>query len=226
MLLTSSTRFVISTVAVTLFAALAPLSPECDAQHRRLVFGQELGRFLGVGHGGGYHCANAGQNTGYYNPYTEHNSMLMSAYETGHRNITGYPALNTDAVDHGSYTGHDKKQHSVFESFPGRAVRPSFEPAVDRTQKKSEEATPDNDFDPDSDFEPDNDFKSDSDFGSDNDFDSPSKLDRMNELKPKAMADQDAGFDALKDNFDDIQESKGSGLRTEIEDFDGSSFLE
>ena len=135
----STTRLTSICFAIALFAGLSFLSNECQAQKRRFVLGQELGRFLGAGHGAGYHCNNPGQNTGYYNPYSAHNSQLSpTTYGYGQQR---YWDSNPHAIPHSSYTNRDPQQHSVFEELPGQSVRPSFEPAEDRVRKQEEEKT-------------------------------------------------------------------------------------
>ena len=222
MLLTRSSRIATLTIAVVLFAVLSSLASDCQAQRRRFVPGQELGRFLGIGHGAGYHCANPGQNTDYYNPYSAHNSMLTASSYPEQGYIGGYSSFESDVVPHASYTNRDPGQHSVFESLPGQAVQPRFEPAVDRTQKKREEADFDGDVDADNDldFDPDDDFEDESSFGSrsKSDFDSPSTLDNSALDNTDGIGDQDlAGegdgdFDSLKNSFDKIQRDEASSV--------------
>ena len=52
---------------------------QCQAQlgrgHQPI---QRPGRFLGLGYGIGYHHCNPGPDTSYYNPWSRHNSMLIS----------------------------------------------------------------------------------------------------------------------------------------------------
>ena len=205
MLLTRSTLIPSLTLAVALFAVLSSLTSECQAQQRRFVPFQEINRFLGVFQGAGYHCANPGQNTDYYNPYSAHNSRLVYPNEPARGVGQGYMLFDADSVPHSSYTGRDQSQHSVFESLPGQTVQPNFEPAVDRTKKKQ-----DTDFDSNLDFDADSDFEADSDF--DSDFDEPSTLKTKDsfdsdEMESEDLASEgDGGFDTLKENFDDIQD--------------------
>ena len=229
MLLTRPTRLTTLTIAVVLFAVLSSLTTECQAQRRRFVPGQELGRFLGVFQGPGFHCNNPGQNTNYYNPYSAHNSRVI--YPNEPRRVgSGYSLFDADSVPHSSYTGRDSRQHSVFESLPGQSVQPSFEPAVDRTKKGGQDADSDSglDFDADSDFDNDSDFESDSAF--DSDFDEPSTVKSSNGSGSKGTdsddmaSDDEGGFDTLKESFDDIQgENK---LPPNPDAFGEDSFLE
>ena len=212
MLLTRSSRIVPLTIAIILFAVLSSLTSDCQAQRRRFVLGQEIHRFLGAYHGAGYHCANPGPNSDYYNPYSAHNSSLTA----GNYPLNGLNGsssnFDTDRVPHASYTNRDHKQHSVFESLPGQAVQPQFEPAVDRTQKKKSEADFDPDFNSNSDldFDPFEDFENESGSGSrtKSNFDSLSTLD---DLDAKELAGEDDGdFDSLKSTFDDIQRDEAN----------------
>ena len=228
MLLNRSTRITTLTIAVVLFAVLSSLTSECQAQRRRFVPGQELGRFLGVFQGPGFHCANPGQNTDYYNPYSAHNSQLIYPNEPQLNLNRGYSLFDADSVPHSSYTGRDNGQHSVFETLPGQTVQPIFEPAIDRTKKKRQDAGfgSDSDFDTDSDFESD----SDSDFESDDDFDSPSTLKTSDSFDAEETesddlaSDNDGEFDMLKENFDDIQDK--NELPPNPDAFEEDGFLE
>ena len=214
MLLTRSTRIATLTIAVVLFAVLLSLTSECQAQRRRFVPGQQTGRFLGVFQGPGYHCADAGQNTDYYNPYSAHNSKLIYPNAPQH-GLQGYSLFDADSVPHSNYTGRNNGQHSVFESLPGQSVQPLFEPAVDRTKKKRQAA--ESDFDADSDFESDNDFESG--------FDQPSALKASDNSDDEELeSDNDGGFDMLKENFDEIQSQ--NELPPNPDAFDEDSFLE
>lgn len=227
MLLTRSTCTASLIVAGVLCAMLFSPNSHCQAQHRRFVPGQELGRFLGFGHGAGYHCSNPGQNTDYYNPYSAHNSLLISANEPYNGIAQGYSNFDSTTVPHSSYTGQNQSQYSVFDSLPGQTVRPSFEPAVDRTQKKRAATTfePDLDFETDADFESGSDFESDSDLDSASGFDSPSTLGESNQFDGNEMtSDGDGGFDALKDSFDDVQADEEQSLKTDA--FGEDSFLD
>jgi len=183
---------------------------------------------LGIGHGAGFHCANAGQNTDYYNPYSAHNSALTAGYDHYNGNYQGYASFDSDTVAHSSYTGRDQDQHSVFESLPGQTVQPKFEPAVDRTRKKKQEATfdPDFGFDNDSDFDEDEEFDEASEFGSTSksDFDLPSKLD---DYKAADLASEgEGGFDQLKSNFDDVQDAAETQLKKSPAVGEESTFLD
>lgn len=200
MKLSRSIRFAALSCAVVLFAALSITPQQCQAQRRRFVLGQEVGRFLGVGSGAGYHCANPGQSTGYYNPYTAHNSLLISAHEPNRSIAQGFSVFNSNAVPHSVYTGQNKNKYAPLEALPGRSVEPTFEPAVDRLRKNSDEAT----FEPDLDFNAD--AEDDADFDTDANFNSDSVLDGDEPFDTEAMDDDAGGFEALQENFDEIQD--------------------
>lgn len=197
MKLSRSIRFAALSFAVVLFAALSLAPNQCQAQRRRFVLGQEIGRFLGAGTGAGYHCSNPGQSTGYYIPYSAHNSLLISANEPRRGIAEGFSGFDSNSVPHSVYTGHNKKQNATIESLPGQTVQPTFEPAVDRVRKNSEETT----------FEPDLDFDAD-----DDQFDDRPGLDRDSAFESNEPFDTDAmdedagGFDALRETFDQIQD--------------------
>lgn len=208
MLLTRSSRLATLIIAVVLFAVLSSLASDCQAQ-RRFVLGQEVNRFLGLWHGPGFHCNTPGQNTDYYNPYSAHNSVL-TYHNDPYNRYPGIRGFDSETVPHASYTSRGKDQHSVFESAPGQTVQPRFEPAVDRTKKKPQEA----DFDADSEL----DFDADEDLGasSTSDFD-PSILDELEDLDTEVLAGEgDGDFESLKNAFEDLQgdgsSSKGSGV--------------
>ena len=217
MLLTGSSRIASSsriaplTITIVLLAVLSSLTSDCQAQRRRFVLGQEVGRFLGVYHGPGYHCANPGQNSDYYNPYSDHNSRMTTGNYPLNRSQGGFSNFDTDSVPYRSYTNRDQNQHSVFESLPGQTLQPKFEPAVDRNRKKSD-ADFDSDFNSNSDldFDPVEDFENESGSGSrtKSNVDSFSTLD---DLDSKELAgENDGDFDALKSTFDDIQRGEAN----------------
>jgi hypothetical protein len=202
MKISRSIRFVALSFAVVVFAALSMAPSQCQAQRRRFVLGQEIGRYLGAGTGAGYHCANPGQSTDYYNPYSDHNSMLISANQpygdTGQR----YPSFgfNNDSIPHSVYTGQDTSQYSTLDSLPGRTVEPTFEPATDRVRRESDDAT----FEPDLDFQSDREPESRSPAGSSRKSEDPFDVDAI---------DEDAGgFDALKETFDEIQDDAANRI--------------
>ncbi len=215
MLITRSSRIATLTIAIVLFAVLSSLTSDCQAQRRRFVPGQELGRFLGIGHGPGYHCANAGQNTDYYNPYSAHNSTLTASSYPENGYVRGYSSFESEMVPQASYTNRDQGQHSVFESLPGKTVQPRFEPAVDRTRKKRDATDFDSDLDSDEelDFDADEDFDDESNFGSSSksDFDSPSTLSNLDDLEGQDLVgESDGDFDSLKKSFDQIRRDEST----------------
>ena len=112
---------------------------ESHAQHRRRQAGAELGRFLGFGYGNGYHCRTPGPNTDYYNPYSEHNSHLVSHYQQGSNFSNHYyngGGIDQNYVPHSVYQGQSQgagsNGYSVFDSVPGQTLTPTFEPVPKR----------------------------------------------------------------------------------------------
>ena len=131
MSLKKNARLLFAVSFTALFACMTSES-ESHAQLFRRQAGQELGRFLGIGYGNGYHCRTPGPNTDYYNPYSYHNSHLVSHHQQGsnfgHRyNATG--GMDQNYVPHAVYSGTGNDGYSVFESVPGQTLTPTFEPA-------------------------------------------------------------------------------------------------
>ena len=135
MTLKKNTRLLIACSFVAIFGSVL-IESESQAQLFSRTPGQEIGRFLGLGYGNGYHCRTPGPQADYYNPYSAHNSSLVSHGHTG----GGYSNMNTGyaigslggSIPHAVYTGTQPTSHSVFESLPGRTVTPSFEPVNKR----------------------------------------------------------------------------------------------
>lgn len=101
-------------------------SSESSAQWRRSgLQGQKRPlRVLGHGYSGGYHWRNPGPNSDYYNPYSAHNSLLMSHQEAGgsQQGVFGYfPNYGGDRY---SPTGEPN-----FETLPGNPIPGEFIPA-------------------------------------------------------------------------------------------------
>ncbi len=186
---------------------------ESHAQHfRRRPPGQELGRFLGLGYGNGYHCRTPGPQTDYYNPYSAMNSHLVSRYQDagGYSNLnTGY-AVGGGAVPHSVYTGTSNEGHSVFESVPGQTMTPSFEPVPERKPQFRRDLE-ERDFEDELDLEDNATDEGDTNedgFGSRLRDDQESAINR--ELEDE---EGDGGFDALRDNIENLDSEGGSGSR-------------
>ncbi len=131
MTLTKTARLLFAFAFVAIFGCFL-FESESQAQYFRRPPGQELGRFLGLGYGNGYHCRTPGPHTDYYNPYSANNSYRVSRYQpAGHYNNyhTGYANFGgNEAIPHSVYTGTQNDGYSVFEGLPGNIVTPSFEP--------------------------------------------------------------------------------------------------
>jgi len=178
---------------------------------------QEINRFLGVGWGNGYHCRTPGPQTDYYNPYSAHNSYLVSRNQPPGRysNLsTGYAVGGVGGVGrsipHSVYTGTQSDGFSVFESLPGQTVTPTFEPTEQRS--RFEKDLEERDFEEELELQEDD--VSDED---DNDF--RSRLgDEQDSAIDREQEEEDGGaFESLKENYEN--------LREDLEDLDseGSS---
>ena len=161
-----------------------------------------VGRFLGNGYSAGYHHCNPGPDVGYYNPYSAHNSYLVSQSPE-------YLA---------QYGNHDRRvwmrQHGgqfsqagymngagYGQALPGVTVDAEFEPAERDADDGREEAdaSEDNDFTPD-DNDPADDDSSD---GFDSDDDS-GELGGFSDLRDST---DDSVLDRAKDS--DVEDAGG-----------------
>ena len=69
-------------------------------------------RLLGQGWSAGYHWRNPGHDSRYYNPYSPHNSYLISGQSTSQGSIYQYP------LDQGPYDQNVKPNRSSFPALP------------------------------------------------------------------------------------------------------------
>ena len=164
-----------------------------EAQHLRSRQPFQAGfRWLGQGWSAGYHHQNPGPNSDYYNPYTAHNSMLISrmpGYQAGQRQY-GY---HTNA--HGS-SNSNYHSGSSWGQVQGQSIQPTFVPVDDEDS---------DDEDNDNDFDPDELPKVSSDPGE------PGSI-RVDEDSEDADFEE-SSFDG-DDAFDDIEAEAGSGSRS------------
>ena len=177
--------------------------------------GQELGRFLGLGWGNGYHCRTPGPQADYYNPYSAHNSHLVS--RSG--NVGRYSNMNTGyavggmggSIPHSVYTGTQSNGFSVFESLPGQTVTPSFEPVTERKSRFPKDLE-------ERDFEDELDLEDQTETAEDIDDFSSGFGDEQDSVINREEEEEDSGaFESLKENYE--------SLKDDLEDLDsgGSS---
>lgn len=182
------------------------IESESHAQYFRRPPGQELGRFLGLGYGNGYHCRTPGPQADYYNPYSAHNSYLVSRNQTTGRysNMnTGYAigGLN-GSIPHSEYTATQPRGYSVFEDLPGQTVSPSFEP-VNQQKSQFQRDLEERDFEDELDL--------DETAGDDDDFSSRLR-DEQDSAIDREQEDNSGAFESLKERFDSL-DSEGSSLK-------------
>ena len=184
--------------AAVLFALIGNQTTTVEAQyHLRSRQPFQAGfRWLGQGWSAGYHHQNPGPNSDYYNPYTAHNSMLISRmpqYQTGHHQYGNHSIL-----PHSSFPNHSG---SSWDQGPGQSIQPTFVPVDDVDEADNE-----------------NDFKPADPPSVTADSEEPGSIHVDEDL------DEDAGFEESsfgdQDAFDDIEaesfgsESKSSGSDT------------
>ncbi len=91
-----------NTVVAISFSVLAlALCTEGLAQNKRP--GRRVFQFLGLGQGGGNHVCSPGTDTSYYNPYTAHNSTLIS------------DAIHTAPPNYWAYSDHKGSAPILFD---------------------------------------------------------------------------------------------------------------
>ena len=167
----------ISLVALVVLIVGGSFVLPCQAQNtfRR----QRALRWLGQGFGDGYHRQNPGYDTSYYNPYSAHNSRLISQSPE-------YMAINPvptnqelprrffNGVPFSAYAA-PPQVNSNYQASPSQQFQGSFSPSIgsgldndsDNSFQRSEDEAEDNDFrDDDVRDDEDNDFRDDGD----NDF--------------------------------------------------------
>ena len=131
-------------------------------------------RWLGQGYSDGYHRCNPGHDTSYYNPYTAHNSNLVSQSPEYQallaQQASQQPTQRFFAGVPFSVYAAPNQLTPGLHNLPGQQVQGSFSPSVGSGVDENS-FEDDNDFEDDSDFEDDNDFREDDEFrDDDNDF--------------------------------------------------------
>ena len=183
--------------AAVLFALIGNQTTSVEAQHLRSRQPFQAGfRWLGQGWSAGYHHQNPGPNSDYYNPYTAHNSMLISRmpqYQTGHRQYGHHSIL-----PHSSFSNHSG---SSWDQAPGQSIQPTFVPVDDEFDDEDEED--DNDLDTS---------------GSESDLDEPRSIreddiDENADFEESSFGDEDAFDDFDAESFDSETKPSGSGTK-------------
>ena len=103
-------------------------------------------RWLGQGFSDGYHQCNPGPNSDYYNPYTAHNSMLISRnpgmYGMPQHQVQNGPIQA--GVPFSVYASPAPVNGSrAFQALPGEAIDNSFVPVKKKETKKINDWVPD-----------------------------------------------------------------------------------
>lgn len=188
------------------------IESEAQAQRFRRPPGQEIGRFLGLGYGNGYHCRTPGPHTDYYNPYSAHNSYLISRNQTGGRysNIsTGYAMGGMNgSISHSEYTATQSDGYSVFESLPGQTVSPSFEP-VKKQKSRFQRDLEERDFEDELNLDED-------DNAEDDDFRSRLGDEQDSAVNREQEEDESGAFESLKERFDSL-DSEGDSIKDALQ---------
>lgn len=87
-------------------------------------------RWLGDGFSDGYHRCNPGPNSDYYNPYSAHNSLLISQSPNAINQLPPHLRRNVQpGVPFSVYAAPPKaNEGETFKSLPGEPVDSTFEP--------------------------------------------------------------------------------------------------
>ena len=211
-------------VTITSLVVYGGLTLPCQAQNslnRRRPL-----RWLGQGYSDGYHRHNPGHDTSYYNPYTAHNSTLVSQSPEYQallaQQASQQPTQRFFAgVPFSVYAAPNQLTQGL-QNLPGQQVQGTFSPSVGSGLLDSEEDEDDfgddNDFrNDDNDFrEDDNDFREDdSDFRDDDDSFRDDDSDFREESMEEKELDKEIEFDHDAEDVDiETSESLGgiSGL--------------
>ena len=223
-------------VTITSLVVYGGLTLPCQAQNslnRRRPL-----RWLGQGYSDGYHRHNPGHDTSYYNPYTAHNSTLVSQSPEYQallaQQASQQPTQRFFAgVPFSVYAAPNQLTQGL-QNLPGQQVQGTFSPSVGSGLLDSEEdeddfgddndfRNDDNDFrEDDNDFrEDDNDFREDdSDFrDDDSDFREDGDDALMDEKEPKKEMKFEQDADEVKDVDIETSDSLGglSGLSLSLD---------
>ena len=211
----------ISLVALVVLVVCGGFALPCQAQN---TFRQQRAlRWLGQGFGDGYHRKNPGYDTSYYNPYSAHNSLLISQ-SPEYMAIRPVPTNQQlprrffNGVPFSAYAA-PPQVNSAFQGFPGQQFQGSFSPSIGSGVSNDDDQ--DNEFSDDSSAQDDDDanaaendsFRDDDD---DDDF-------REKQEDGSVDMDDDEGLDVegVKEDADDKDLGGLSGLNDSLSfDFD------
>ena len=197
----------VSLVALAVFIICGSFVTSCQAQN---TFRRQRGlRWLGQGFGDGYHRQNPGYDTSYYNPYSAHNSLLLSQspeYMAARPVPTNQelPRRFFNGVPFSAYAAPPQLNQSL-QTLPGQQFQGSFSPSIGSGVTDDMDSVPDNSFQPskddgEADKADDNDFRQDDD----NDFREPQEnsVERDDDENMNVEGAEDLGEDADVDAED------------------------
>ena len=131
-------------------AVVALMTTDSFAQIRPA---QKALRFLGQGYGNGYHKCSPGPNSDYYNPYSAHNSFLVSQspqYLNAQMRQSTMQRLSQGTfyrgIPYSVYAAPQSRNTNSFQHYPGQMIDNSFEPIeATRVDGQFRPSEPDND---------------------------------------------------------------------------------
>ena len=195
----------ISLVALVGLVVCGSFALPCQAQN---TFRRQRGlRWLGQGFGDGYHRQNPGYDTSYYNPYSAHNSRLISQspeYMAIHPVPTNQelPRRFFNGVPFSAYAA-PPQLNPAYQASPSQQFQGSFSPSIGSglTEDSDSNASADS-FKQDEDEAENNDFQEDdNDFREDQEDDSVERDD-----------DEDLDVEGIDDRDVDAEEMDTSNL--------------
>ena len=122
----------VSLVALVAFVVCGSFALPCQAQNT--FKRQRVLRWLGQGFGDGYHRQNPGYDTSYYNPYSAHNSLLISQ-SPEYMAISPVPTNQElprrffNGVPFSAYAA-PPQLNSNLQSMPSQQFQGSFSPSI------------------------------------------------------------------------------------------------
>jgi len=196
-------------IAAVLFTLISTQTDSSDAQNLRSRQPLQAGfRWLGQGWSAGYHHRDPGPNTDYYNPWTAHNSMLISKMP-GYQDPRHSQYGNQYGHPNASYQNYS--DHSNWDQDLTQSIEPTFIPTdADPNEEPDDEDDTSNDFDTGDSSDDDSDFGSDenADF-EDSSFDDDDAFDK----EDSAFDDFDSDFESEAGSSSKTPEA-GSGTKT------------
>ena len=209
----------ISLVALAALVVCGSFAMPCQAQNtfRR----QRALRWLGQGFGDGYHRLNPGYDTSYYNPYSAHNSLLLSQtpeYMAARPVPTNQelPRRFFNGVPFSAYAAPPQLNPGL-QSLPGQQFQGSFSPSIgsgltdDKDDSPSENPVQPSDNtveENQADESDDNDFRDDNDLRDDGDNDFREQQDNSVERDDDEALEVE-GVDDLEEDTSDLGGLKG-----------------